>query len=118
MQKPVTSTSHTNTIPFPAAHAGPGDQANAAEPAPHAPQTPASGRAPRGRPSEYAPQVIDMVCKPIREVGMSDSAAAESVGMSSSTISRWKQKYPEIVPRLQEARQECRMRHLRNIERL
>src|SRR3954469_16828155 len=70
------------------------------------------------RPSEYAPQVIDMECNPIREVGMSDSAAAESTGMSSSTISRWKQKYPEIVPRLQEARQECRMRHLRNIERL
>src|SRR3954468_8563643 len=85
-------------------------------PSPDDPETASSG-APRGRPSVYAPRIIDMVCGEIREHGLSDSAAAESVGMSSSTISRWKQQFPEIVPQLQQARQECRKRHLRNIEK-
>src|SRR3954466_6901036 len=85
-------------------------------PSPDAPETP-SGGAPRGRPSVYAPRIIDMVCGEIRELGLSDSAAAESVGMSSSTISRWKQQFPELVPQLQQARHECRKRHLRNIEK-
>src|SRR3954466_7058276 len=85
-------------------------------PSPDAPETP-SGGAPRGRPSVYAPRIIDMVCGEIREHGLSDSAAAESVGMSSSTISRWKQQFPEIVPKLTQARQECRKYHLRNIQK-
>jgi hypothetical protein len=70
----------------------------------------------RGRPSGYAPKIIDMMCDKIRRFGLSDSAAAEHVGMSSSTVSRWKQLYPEIAPKLQQARQEIRIHHLEVIE--
>src|SRR4051812_35833251 len=118
MQNPVTSTSHSNnTIPFPTAHAGPGVQPTADEPAPHAPEPPAGAIRGRGRPSGYAPRIIDMMCGDITMFGLSDSAAAESVGMSSSTISRWKQQFPELEPKLTQARQECRKYHLRNIQK-
>jgi hypothetical protein len=70
----------------------------------------------RGRPSGYAPKIIDMMCDKIRRFGLSDSAAAEHVGMSSSTVSRWKQLYPEIGPKLRQARQEIRIHHLEIIE--
>src|SRR4051812_40231240 len=118
MQNPVTSTSHSNnTIPFPTAHTGPGVAPSAAEPAPHAAETPAGASRGRGRPSGYAPRIIDMMCGDITVFGLSDSAAAESVGMSSSTISRWKQQFPELEPKLTQARQECRKYHLRNIQK-
>ncbi|HEV7402485.1 MAG TPA: helix-turn-helix domain-containing protein [Chthoniobacteraceae bacterium] len=71
----------------------------------------------RGRPTGYAPKIIDMMCEKITRFGLSDSAAAEQVGMSTSTISRWKQLYPEIGPKLQQARQDCRIRHLEIIEK-
>src|SRR4051812_19586186 len=118
MQNPVTSTSHSNnTIPFPAAHTGPGVAPSAAEPAPHGAETPAGASRGRGRPSGYAPRIVDMMCGEITVFGLSDSAAAESVGMSSSTISRWKQQFPELEPKLTQARQECRKYHLRNIQK-
>jgi hypothetical protein len=76
----------------------------------------AGGDPKRGRKSGYAPKIIDMMCDQIRRFGLSDSAAAEQVGMSSSTVSRWKQLYPEIGPKLQQARQEIRIHHLEIIE--
>src|SRR3954471_12167570 len=118
MQNPGTATSHSNnTIPFPAAHTGPGVAPSAAEPAPHGAETPVGASRGRGRPSGYAPRIIDMMCGEITVFGLSDSAAAESVGMSSSTISRWKQQFPELEPKLTQARQECRKYHLRNIQK-
>src|SRR5947209_4869507 len=98
MNQPIDST----FIPFP----------TPAEPAEDA----AGGGTTRGRKSGYAPKIIDMMCDKIRRFGLSDSAAAEQVGMSSSTVSRWKQLYPEIGPKLQQARQEIRIHHLEIIE--
>jgi hypothetical protein len=117
MQNHVTSTSHNTTIPFPTAHAAADREETANAPTPDASETPAGGGAPRGRPRVYPERVIEMICGPIREFGLSDSAAAESIGVSSSTISRWKQQFPELGPKLQQARFECRMLHLRNIQR-
>src|SRR4051794_1603416 len=94
MNQPIDST----FIPFPT----PSDPAEDA----------AGGGSTRGRKSGYAPKIIDMMCDKIRRFGLSDSAAAEQVGMSSSTVSRWKQLYPEIGPKLQQARQEIRIHHL------
>src|SRR4051812_6703054 len=98
MNQPIDST----FIPFP----------TPSDPAEHA----AGGGPKRGRPSGYAPKIIDMMCDKIRRFGLSDSAAAEFVGMGSSTVSRWKQLYPEIAPKLQQARQEIRVHHLEIIE--
>jgi hypothetical protein len=83
--------------------------------APDPAETPANGGAKRGRPTDYAPRVIDMLCDSIRRFGLSDSAAAEQQGMSTSTLSRWKQLFPEIGIKLKQARQEIRTFHLQRI---
>jgi hypothetical protein len=113
MKENATTAHHHNTVPFSAAHAGPSGPADA----PDASQPPAGESATRGRPSCYSDRIIEMMCGPIREFGLSDSAAAESVGMSSSTISRWKQQFPELGPKLQQAREGCRLHHLRLISK-
>jgi hypothetical protein len=77
--------------------------------------TAAGGGAKRGRPTDYAPKVIDMLCDSIRRYGLSDSAAAEQQGMSTSTLSRWKQVHPEIGIKLKQARQQIRTFHLDRI---
>jgi hypothetical protein len=51
----------------------------------------------------------------IRQFGVSDSAAAVKVGMSASTISRWKREFPDLAQELQQAREECRIHHLQVI---
>ena len=56
-----------------------------------------------------------MLCDSIRRHGLSDSAAAEQQGMSTSTLSRWKQLFPEIRIKLKQARQEIRTFHLQKI---
>ena len=56
-----------------------------------------------------------MLCDSIRRYGLSDSAAAEQQGMSTSTLSRWKELHPEIGIELKRARQEIRTFHLQNI---
>jgi transposase len=115
MNKPANSTTHNNTTPFCATHPASHGRAASAESntAPAADETETrSGGSTRGRKSEYSERIIEMMCEPIRRYGLSDSAAAESVGMSSTTISRWKKKYPEIVSKIQQAREACRMRQL------
>jgi hypothetical protein len=83
--------------------------------APEAGATAAGGGVGRGRAGGYAPRVIDMLCDSIRRYGLSDSAAAEQQGMSTSTLSRWKQVHPEIRIKLKQARQQIRTFHLDRI---
>ncbi len=69
----------------------------------------------RGRPTVYSDKVLAMMKDYARRLGFSDTAAAEGVGVSSTTISRWKKECPEIAHELQTARQECRVHHLERI---
>src|SRR4051812_37330164 len=123
MNQNPTSNIHPFTTPFvdpcPAAGGGETFTEPAAEPAPGASRTPAGGAAKRGRPFEGppAPKVIEMLCAPIRQRGISDSAAAVQVGVSTISLSRWKKAFPEIALKLQQAREDCRNRHLDNIQR-
>jgi hypothetical protein len=66
-------------------------------------------------PSGCSERVIQMLRGAIREFGLSDSAAAVKVGMSPSTLSRWKYLCPEIALKLDEAREDFRERHLQII---
>ncbi|HEV7402696.1 MAG TPA: hypothetical protein VGO11_07225 [Chthoniobacteraceae bacterium] len=66
----------------------------------------------RGRSGGYSERVLEMVCAAIREYGLSDSAAAVKTGMSASTLGQWKREFPEIAVRLEQAREDCRIRHL------
>jgi len=115
MQKPNTPTSqHNNTLPFPSPHGAPRGPRWGSEPAtapaPGAVEPPAGGRK-RGRSPIYSDKVIEMICDPSAGSGFR-SAAAESVGMSSSSLSCWKHDHPEIKQKLLQARQQGRIHHL------
>ncbi len=74
------------------------------------------GGAKRGRPSGCSDRVVAMMKDQIRRHGFSDTAAAESVGVSSTSISRWKKQDPELASELLKARFDCRIYHLEIIE--
>ena len=116
MNNPSTTKFHILSHPISASHADPHGPAAAPEPAAapasEASGAPAGGGARRGRPTIYSDKVLAMMKDYARRLGFSDTAAAEGVGVSSSTISRWKKECPEIAHELQTARQECRVHHL------
>jgi hypothetical protein len=112
MKQTTASTHQHSTIPFPVPHpAGHGQGA----PASAGPS--AAGGAPRGRPSGCSDRVVAMMKDLIRRHGFSDTAAAEGVGVSSTTISRWKKQDPELAAELLQARHECRIHQLEIIEK-
>ncbi len=119
MNNPSTTKFHILSHPISAPHAAPNGPAAAPEPAAgsvHEPSGPAAGGgARRGRPTVFSDKVFAMMKDYARRLGFSDSAAAEGVGVSSSTISRWKKENPEMAHELQTARQECRIHHLERI---
>lgn len=65
-----------------------------------------------GRPSGLTPQMLDLLCAVIREMGCSDSAAAARSGVHPSTVSRWKRDCPDVAILLRTAREEFRMAQL------
>ncbi len=79
-------------------------------------ENPPGGGAKRGRPSGCSDRVVAMMKDQIRRHGFSDTAAAESVGVSSTSISRWKKQDPELASELLKARFDCRIYHLEIIE--
>ncbi|HEV7401978.1 MAG TPA: hypothetical protein VGO11_03595 [Chthoniobacteraceae bacterium] len=93
-------------------HGPAGAPASSHEPAPNATERPAGEGGPRGRSGGYSERVLEMVCAAIREYGLSDSAAAVKTGMSAPTLAQWKREFPEIAVRLEQAREDCRIRHL------
>ena len=112
MNNPSTTKFHILSDPISAPQPVPPGPEPSAAPASEAPGTPAAGGARRGRPTVYSDKVLAMMKDYARRLGFSDTAAAEGVGVSSSTISRWKKECPEIAHELQTARQECRVHHL------
>lgn len=63
---------------------------------------------PSGRPSTFTPEVAVDLIRVITRLGCSDIAAARHCGISSSTISRWKQEHPDFTAALRMAREEFR----------
>ncbi len=119
MNNPSTTKFHILSHPISASNPEPHGPATAPEPAAasaHEASGPsAGGVARRGRPTVFSDKVFAMMKDSARRLGFSDTAAAEGVGVSSSTISRWKKENPEIAHELQAARQECRIHHLERI---
>ncbi len=119
MNNPSTTKFHILSHPISASHPLPNGPASAPEAeaaTAHDTSGPsAGGGARRGRPTVFSDKVFAMMKDYARRLGFSDSAAAEGVGVSSSTISRWKKENPEIAHELQTARQECRIHHLERI---
>ncbi len=118
MNNPSTTKFHILSHPISASHPephGPAAPESAAASASAASGPSAGGGARRGRPTVFSDKVFAMMKDSARRLGFSDTAAAEGVGVSSSTISRWKKENPEIAHELQTARQECRIHHLERI---
>jgi hypothetical protein len=69
--------------------------------------TPVSPR-PMGRPSGYSEETVGMLCEAIRRRGMSDTAAALTLGIGRSTLSGWKKEHPELEEWLAMAREQFR----------
>lgn len=65
-----------------------------------------------GRPSLSTSSQRRLLTALIGQTGRSDSAAALALGISTSTISRWKQERPELAELLRQAREEFRQRQL------
>ncbi len=130
MNQPIDST----FIPFPTPSTAVPHAAGAPAPTPHGAHSTAhrtvattgrgaepahdspGGSAKRGRPSGCSDRVVAMMKDQIRRHGFSDTAAAESVGVSSTSISRWKKQDPELASELLKARFDCRIYHLEMIE--
>ena len=74
------------------------------------------GGAKRGRPSGCTDRVVAMIKDQIRRHGFSDTKAAQAVGVSSTSISRWKKNDPELVSEPLKAQFDCRIYHLEIIE--
>ncbi len=62
----------------------------------------------RGRPTSFTDETVDLICHFIREEGLSVSAAAARANIGVATISRWRERHPELVDDLACAREEFR----------
>jgi hypothetical protein len=59
-----------------------------------------------GRPSLNTPEIVTKICAAIRRNGHTDTHVAALVGVSSSTVSRWRQEDEEFAAQLDTARAE------------
>src|SRR3954469_576207 len=59
---------------------------------------------PMGRPSGYSEETVAMLWDAIYRRGMSDTAAALTLGIGRSTLSGWKKQHPELDEWLEMAR--------------
>jgi Homeodomain-like domain len=64
-----------------------------------------------GRPSKYTPGTIDPLLAALAD-GLTQKQACIACGIGESTLSDWLERYPELTPRLQEARETARRKAL------
>jgi hypothetical protein len=65
-----------------------------------------------GRPKIFTPAIAEHLGTLISQTGLSDSAAARQLGLSTSSLGRWKQQSPEFVLVLLHAREAFRLAQL------
>src|SRR4051812_49194583 len=78
------------------------------------PEPPASASK-LGRPSRRTPEMVGAICGLIRSEGLSDSAAGSLVGVSTTSLSRWKQEDEEFLLAVERARAEFERQCLREV---
>jgi hypothetical protein len=65
-----------------------------------------------GRPTLFTPAIAEHLATLISQTGLSDSAAARQLGLSTSSLGRWKQQNPEFALALLRAREAFRLARL------
>jgi hypothetical protein len=69
-----------------------------------------------GRPSKYSEETIARLCEALAD-GMPIKAACVVAGIGVTTLSEWRDKYPEIEERMSQARESYREKALQTIKR-
>ena len=75
----------------------------------------ASPRARGGRPTLYVPKIVDRLLAYIGD-GLNIKQACAAAGVSPRTLADWRMDHPEIVPRLEAAREASRAKALAKIK--
>ena len=68
-----------------------------------------------GRPSKYTPENVNRLLSAL-EAGMTHKQACLACGISQSTLTGWREQYPELEPRMEEAREVARKMALEAIQ--
>src|SRR5258708_39352616 len=69
-----------------------------------------------GRPSKYQPETVDRLVEALAD-GLTIKQACIAAGIGEATLSRWKVEYPELLPQLEQAREQCRRDTLARIKK-
>jgi hypothetical protein len=60
-----------------------------------------------GRPTKYSPETVDRLLAGLAD-GLSYKSACITAGIGVSTLADWREKYPELEVRMEEAREVAR----------
>jgi hypothetical protein len=69
-----------------------------------------------GRPTKYSPETVDRLLAGLAD-GLSYKSACITAGIGVSTLSDWREKYPELEVRMEEAREVAWLKMLQRIKR-
>jgi len=68
-----------------------------------------------GRPTKYDPQTVDKLLAALR-AGLTHKQACLACGIGQSTLADWRERYPELEPHMDAAREEARQKALEGIK--
>jgi hypothetical protein len=69
-----------------------------------------------GRPTKYSPETVERLLAGLTD-GLPIKSACIIAGIGVSTLSDWREKYPELDERMAEAREKARLKMLQRIKR-
>jgi len=69
-----------------------------------------------GRPTKYSPETVHKLLAGLAD-GLPIKSACIIAGIGVSTLSDWREKYPELEERMAEAREKARLKMLQRIKR-
>lgn len=69
-----------------------------------------------GRPTKYSPETVHKLLAGLAD-GLPIKSACIVAGIGVSTLSDWREKYPELEERMAEAREKARLKMLQRIKR-
>ena len=69
----------------------------------------------KGRPTKFTDNIIDRLCAAIAN-GMPLKGACVVAGIGVTTLSEWREKYPNLEERLSDAREQARLKALQGIK--
>ena len=68
-----------------------------------------------GRPTKYGPETVDRLLAALAD-GLTQKQACIASGICENTLAAWREKHPELEPRLAQAREQARQKALAGIK--